>query len=202
MILITCTACQPPKAMILRTHTACQPLMQIFLTTYNYARLTALSRSIAFSPTLRIGLNYFALSGLFQRSALRNQRSANRSACQRINNSTIQHLTAFAGFIRAESPTYLSPIPQGWGIDIRTLLGGLKAWGNHQFGFLYIRFNKSQTDRKVLFVLPKNLYSRISFSAFPCAKVLFSEQYLSENSSDYVIFACSKQRSKNNFRSD
>lgn len=42
----------------------------------------------------------------------------------------------------------------------------------------------------------------VAFSAFPCAKVLFSEQYLSENSSDYVIFACSKQRSKNNFRSD
>ena len=29
---------------------------------------------------------------------------------------------------RAESPNYFSPIPQGWGIDIRTLFGGLKAW--------------------------------------------------------------------------
>ena len=36
----------------------------------DYVRLTALRRdAMPFSPTLRIGLNYYALSGLFQQSA-------------------------------------------------------------------------------------------------------------------------------------
>ena len=87
-----------------------------------YVRLTALRRdAMPFSPTLRIGLNYLALSGLFLQSAFSNQQS------QQINISTIQQLTASAGFTRAESPNYFSPIPQEWGIDIRTLFGGLKA---------------------------------------------------------------------------
>ena len=83
-----------------------------------YVRLTALRRdTMPFSPTLRIGLNDLALSGFFQRSA-------NNSAWQRINNSTPEEHT------RAESPNYFSPIPQGWGIDDHSLLGGLKAWHN------------------------------------------------------------------------
>ena len=87
-----------------------------------YVRLTALRRdAMPFSPTLRIGLNYLALSGLFLQAAFSNQQS------QQINISTIQQLTASAGFTRAESPNYFSPIPQEWGIDIRTLFGGLKA---------------------------------------------------------------------------
>ena len=56
-----------------------------------------------------------------------NQQSAEPTN-QQINISTIQQLTASAGVTRAESPNYFSPIPQGWGIDIRTLFGGLKAW--------------------------------------------------------------------------
>ncbi|KKY60690.1 hypothetical protein Tanf_10680 [Tannerella forsythia] len=97
-----------------------------------YVRLTALRRdAMPFSPTLRIGLNYLALSGLFLQSAISSQHSAisgaNKSTTKQINISTIQQLTASAGFTRAESPNYFSPIPQGWGIDIRTLFGGLKA---------------------------------------------------------------------------
>ncbi|WP_278477553.1 hypothetical protein [Tannerella forsythia] len=92
-----------------------------------YVRLTALRRdAMPFSPTLRIGLNYLALSGLFLQSAVSIQQSAEPTTKQ-INISTIQQLTASAGFTRAESPNYFSPIPQGWGIDIRTLFGGLKA---------------------------------------------------------------------------
>ena len=64
-------------------------------------------------------------------SAISSQQSAisraNKSTTKQINISTIQQLTASAGFTRAESPNYFSPIPQGWGIDIRTLFGGLKA---------------------------------------------------------------------------
>ncbi|MGP1463918.1 hypothetical protein [Tannerella sp.] len=40
---------------------------------------------------------------------------------QQLNPSTPE------GHTRAESPNYFSPIPQGWGTDIRTLFGGLKA---------------------------------------------------------------------------
>ena len=40
-----------------------------------------------------------------------------------------------------------------------------------------------------------------NFDHLHCLKRLFSEQHLSENTSDYVIFACSKQRSKDRFRS-
>ena len=42
---------------------------------------------------------------------------ANKSTTKQINISTIQQLTASAGFTRAESPNYFSPIPQGWGIS-------------------------------------------------------------------------------------
>ncbi len=53
-----------------------------------------------------------------QRSVFSNQdRTANKSTNQQLNISTIQQLTASAGFTRAESPFYFSPIPQGWGID-------------------------------------------------------------------------------------
>ena len=50
--------------------------------------------------SLHIGLNYYALSGLFFNCSLSE---------------------------RAESPVYFSPIPQGWGIDSHTPSGGLKA---------------------------------------------------------------------------
>ncbi|MDO4702402.1 MAG: hypothetical protein Q4A89_00490 [Tannerella sp.] len=43
------------------------------------------------------------------------------STNKHFNNSTPEEHT------RAESPDYFSPIPQGWGIDIRTLFAGLKA---------------------------------------------------------------------------
>ncbi|PDP69942.1 hypothetical protein CLI85_12030 [Tannerella forsythia] len=50
---------------------------------------------------------------------------------KQLNNSTTQQLNAPKGLARmgtrAESPTYFSPIPQGWGIDSHTPLGGLKA---------------------------------------------------------------------------
>ncbi|WP_373827836.1 hypothetical protein [Bacteroides heparinolyticus] len=87
----------------------------------------------AFFPTLRIGLNDLVLSGLFQQSAVSIQQSGqdsqqiNESTTKQINISTLQQLTVSAGGIRAESPDYFSPILQGWGIDIRTLSGGLKA---------------------------------------------------------------------------
>ena len=54
-------------------------------------------------------------------SAISSQHSAisraNKSTTKQINISTIQQLTASAGFTRAESPNYFSPIPQGWGIS-------------------------------------------------------------------------------------
>ncbi len=48
---------------------------------------------------------------------------------KQLNESTNKHFNNSrpAGYTRAESPDYFSPIPQGWGIDIRTLFGGLKA---------------------------------------------------------------------------
>ena len=49
-------------------------------------------------------------------SAISSQQSAEPTTKQ-INISTIQQLTASAGFTRAESPNYFSPIPQGWGIS-------------------------------------------------------------------------------------
>ncbi|RRD59798.1 hypothetical protein EII40_08740 [Tannerella forsythia] len=54
-------------------------------------------------------------------------RNCSLAVSQQLNNLTIQQFTASVGGIRAESPDYFSPIPQGWGIDIRTLFGGLKA---------------------------------------------------------------------------
>ncbi|MFC2453371.1 MAG: hypothetical protein ACFNUG_11545, partial [Tannerella forsythia] len=58
------------------------------------------------------------LQGSFcnQQSAFSNQQSQQITTKQ-INISTIQQLTASAGFTRAESPNYFSPIPQGWGIS-------------------------------------------------------------------------------------
>ncbi|WP_221620734.1 hypothetical protein, partial [Tannerella forsythia] len=45
-------------------------IMDVRIYDNDYVRLTALRRdAMPFSPTLRIGLNYYALSGLFQQSA-------------------------------------------------------------------------------------------------------------------------------------
>ena len=66
--------------------------------------------------SLHIGLNYYALSGLLQLSAI----------SQQLNASTTQQLNTPKGLARmgtrAESPVYFSPIPQGWGIDSHTPL--------------------------------------------------------------------------------
>ena len=57
-----------------------------------YVRLTALRRdAMPFSPTLRIGLNYLALSGLFLQSAVSIQQSAEPTN-QHLNNSTTHRL--------------------------------------------------------------------------------------------------------------
>ncbi|WP_221620567.1 hypothetical protein, partial [Tannerella forsythia] len=60
-------------------------------------RLTALRRNtMPFSPTLRIGLNYLALSGLLQQSAFSVQ-PANNSTNKHFNNSTTQHPKSIEG---------------------------------------------------------------------------------------------------------
>ena len=57
-----------------------------------YVRLTALRRNaMPFPPTLRIGLNYLALSGLFLQSAVSIQQSAEPTN-QHLNNSTTHRL--------------------------------------------------------------------------------------------------------------
>ena len=83
----------PCLTQIMRSPVWCLPLiMDVQMYDNGYVRLTALRRdAMPFSPTLRIGLNYLALSGLFLQSAVSIQQSAEPTN-QHLNNSTTHRL--------------------------------------------------------------------------------------------------------------
>ena len=114
-----------------------------------------------------------------------NQRSAisgaNNSTIKQLNESTNKQLNISTPeeHIRAESPDYFSPIPQGWGIDIRTLFGGLKAWMkfimicsiaesgfNLERSFGYVRFSGYRTKSIPISIGFETDAYRIFFSAY------------------------------------